>query len=211
MVDKNELQQHADGIITRVKNILTNPGGTWEVVAKETDAPMQVFLKYVMPLAAIGPIAGFIGQQLFPITIMGVTAKIPFATGIVLAIIAYIFGLIGVWVLAFVANLISQQFEGRDDYPAAFRLAAYSLTAGWIAGILGIVPLLGILALLAAFYGIYVFYKGASPVMGVPADKAATYTAVVIVVAIVVFVVIGFINAAITAPMMATTSISISV
>lgn len=211
MVDNNELQKRADGIITRAKNILTDPVGTWETVAKETDEPMKVFLGYAMPLAAIGPIASFIGQQLFPLTIMGVTVKIPFVTGIVMAIVGYIFALIAVWVIAFVANLLSQQFEGRDDFPAAFRLTAYSLTAGWLAGVLNIIPLLGILGLLAGLYGIYIFYKGATPIMGVPSEKSGIYTFVVIVVAIVALLILGLVNGLITGPMMATTNVSINV
>ncbi|MEM6475936.1 MAG: Yip1 family protein [Pseudomonadota bacterium] len=127
MVDKNELQAHADGIMTRAKNILTAPVETWEVIAKETDEPMQVFLKYALPLIAIGPIATFIGGLVFGYGgIFGVTIRPSFTFLLSTMITTFVLGLLSVWILAFIANLMSKQFEGRDDFAAAFRLVAYS-------------------------------------------------------------------------------------
>jgi hypothetical protein len=74
------------------------------------------------------------------------------------------------------------------------KLAVYSFTPVWVAGVLRIVPLLGILAFFAALYSIYVLYLGIPRLMKSPQDKALPYTAVVVVVAIV----LGFIVAAIS-------------
>lgn len=202
MTDNQELQQRAEGLVNRAKAITLKPGETWPVIAKETDEPMQVFTRYVVPLAAIGPIASFIGGQLFPISFMGVTVTTPLMAGITGAVMGYVLALLGVWLIAFVANLLSKQFEGRDDFPAAFRLTAYAMTAAWIAAIFGLMPALAILGLLGGLYSLFLFYKGASPVMGVPEDKSIVYTVCVVLVAIVINFVMASIIGAITATMM---------
>lgn len=202
MSDNQELQERAEGLMNRAKAITFKPAETWPIIAKETDEPKQVFLSYVMPLAAIGPIASFIGGQLFPISFMGVTVKTPLMAGITGLVMGYILALVGVWLIAFIANLLSKQFEGRDDFPAAFRLTAYAMTAAWIAAIFGLLPALAILGLLGGLYSLYLFYKGASPMMGIPEDKSVVYTVCVVLVAIVVNFIMASIIGAITATMM---------
>lgn len=202
MIDKNELQTHADGIITRAKNILTAPDATWEVIKGETDQPMSVFLKYALPLIAIGPIATFLGGLIFGYGGMfGVSIRPGFGFLLSTMVTTLVLSLLSVWLLAFIANLVSKQFEGRDDFPAAFRLVAYSMTAAWLAGIFNLIPALGILTILG-LYSLYLIYKGASPIMGVPEEKSVVYTIVVIVAAIIANFVIGMLSLAITGPAM---------
>ncbi|MEM6475935.1 MAG: hypothetical protein AAF687_07195 [Pseudomonadota bacterium] len=59
--------------------------------------------------------------------------------------------------------------------------------------------MLAVLGLLG-LYSLYLFYKGATPMMGVPEDKSVIYTVVVIIVAIVTNFVIGMLTLAITGP-----------
>nr|WP_283773432.1 YIP1 family protein [Altererythrobacter sp. KTW20L] len=105
------------------------------------------------------------------------------------------------WVVAYVANYLSPRFGGRDDYPAAFRLVTYSWTAAWLAGIFGLIPMLSILGILG-LYSLYLLYKGATPVMGVPQDKAVGFTAVTIIAAIVAMFLVNLVIGLFTAPTM---------
>ena len=63
-----------------------------------------------------------------------------------------------------------------------------------------IFPPLGVLGLLG-LYSLYVLYVGATPMMGVPQDKAAGYVVITIVAAIIVYFVIGAVAAAFTPTM----------
>ena len=86
MNDKQELQERAEGLMNRAKAITLKPDETWPVIAKETDAPMQVFVRYVVPLAAIGPIASFIGGQVFGYGAFGISYRPSFMGGLSQAI-----------------------------------------------------------------------------------------------------------------------------
>jgi hypothetical protein len=78
------------------------------------------------------------------------------------------------------------------------KLAVYSMTPAWVAGVLYIIPALGILVLLASLYGLYILYLGfATPLMETPKEKVMTYLVVSIVVVIVLSFVVNLIIGAI--------------
>ena len=185
------------GLVERAKAILLRPKEEWPRIAAESSPPTEVLIRYAVPLAAIGPVATLIGGQLFGYGILGISIRPSLTSAIGSAIATYVLSLLGLFVVAFIANFLSPKFDGRDNWPAAFKLVAFSMTAAWVVGIFGLVPALGILGLLA-LYGIYLFYTGAAPMMGVPQDKAGIYTAVTIIAAIVVNILIGVIVAAMT-------------
>src|SRR4029450_8294572 len=86
------------------------------------------------------------------------------------------------------------------DSNKAFKVAVYSYTPAWIAGVLQILPALGFLGIIAALYGLYLLYLGLPALMKVPQDKAIGYTAVVVVCAIVLSIVVASIGGLIMAP-----------
>jgi len=191
----------ASAIATRAKGILLDPSAEWAKIATETDPPKQVFLRYALPLALIGPVASFIGGQLFGLGGFGISINLSLTAGLTIAVIGFVLSLVSLWLIAFVANFLSPKFGGRDDFPAAFRLVAYGWTAAWVVGIFGLIPMLGILGILG-LYSLYLFYKGAGPVMGVPKDKATGYTVVTVVAAIVAMLAVQLVVGLFTAPLL---------
>src|SRR5881396_1468429 len=112
----------------RVKNILMQPRREWRVIAREPSSVAELYLSYVAPLAAIGPLASVVG-----LSVIGygspVTARYRVALG----------SLIGVYVLAFVIDRLTPIFSGWEDKAQAFKLAAYSSTAAWLAGVFRVI------------------------------------------------------------------------
>jgi hypothetical protein len=150
---------------------------------------------YVVPLAAIGAISGFIGGSLIGHTLplLG-TYRVPLFSGLVVALFTFCMAIVGVFILSLVINALAPTFGGEQNSTQALKLAVYSYTPAWIAGVLQIVPLLGIFALFAALYGLYLLYLGLPRLMKVAEDKAVAYTAVVVVCAIVLSVIITVIG-----------------
>jgi hypothetical protein len=187
------------GLVERAKAMILTPKTEWPVVAAEPDSVQNIFLKYAVPLAAIGPVASLIGGQVFGLGGFGITIRIPLTFAIATAITQYVLSLAGLFLIAWVANFLSPKFNGKDSYVAAFKWVVYAYTAAWVAGVVGIIPALGLLVLLAAIYGLYVLYLGATPVMAVPQDKAGSYTAVTIVATIIVYFVVVAVAGSVTA------------
>jgi hypothetical protein len=179
----------------RVKNILLSPQKEWEVIDQEPATVGGLYTGYIMPLAAIGPIAQAIGYSVFglPIPFVG-TYRTPIGQAILGAVVSYALMLVGVYVLALIIDALAPTFNGTKSQIQALKVAAYSSTAGWLAGIFSLIPALGILGILG-IYSLYLLYLGLPVLMKSPKEKAMGYTAVVILAAIVLFMLIGFVGA----------------
>jgi hypothetical protein len=182
-------------IVTRAKNICLTPDAEWPVIASESTSTGTLISGYVVPLAAIGAIAGLIGGSIVGISLpfLG-TYRVPITTGLVSACFTLAAAVIGVFVLSFIINALAPTFGAEPNNMQAMKVAVYSYTPAWIAGALRILPVLGVLAILAALYGLYLLYLGLQRVMKCPQDKAIGYTAVVVVCAIVLAVVVSAIG-----------------
>jgi len=188
----------APSLVTRVKNILLKPSTEWEVIAAEPATRAGLTTGYVMILAAIPALAGLIGNSLIGFSLFGISSKVPLISGVIVAAISYALAIAGVYIAAFVINALAPSFGGTKDDIQAFKVAAYSGTAMWLAGIFALLTLLSPLAILG-LYGLYLLYTGLPRLMKAPADKALGYTAVVVIVALVIQLVIGMITGPIIA------------
>lgn len=200
----NNLPPVAAGIVQRAKDILFKPKETWPVIAAEPATTQSIYVPYVLLLAAIGPIAQFIGGQVFGITVFSVTYHPPLMGALVSAVLGYGLALVTVFLLALVIDALAPNFGGQKDQIQALKVAAYSGTAGWVAGIFGLIPALSLIGALIGLYGLYLLYLGLPVLMKVPQDKALGYTVVVVIVAIVLFVIAGMVVGALAAPSLLT-------
>lgn len=186
-------------LLARVKGIVLKPSDEWQTIDPENTPPPMLYKSYIAPLAAIGPIANFIGMVLIGFTMPFVgTVRIGVIPGIGMLITGYVLALIAVYVVALIANALAPSFKGEQNMQQALKLVAYAYTPAWVASILGIIPMLGILAGLAGLYSLYLLYLGLPVMMKCPRDKALGYTIVLIIIAIIV----GFIMSLITAMFM---------
>jgi hypothetical protein len=179
------------GLVDRVKNILLNPRQEWGVIDSEAATPAGLYTGYILPLAAIGPICTAIGYSVFGISLPFVgTWRTPIGSAITSAVVTYGLTLVGVFVMSLIIDNLAPTFGGTRSSIQALKVASYSYTAAWVAGIFALIPGLRMLGILGA-YSLYLLYLGLPVLMKSPAEKALGYTAVVIVVAIV----LGFIVA----------------
>jgi len=182
-------------LVTRAKNITVTPATEWPVIDGESATTGELLTGYALPLAAIGAVAAFIGSSLVGTTLPFVgTYRAPFVSSLVAAVFGLGMALVMCFLLSLIIDALAPTFNGQKNQIQALKLAVYSFTPAWLAGVLRIVPLLGIFILFAALYSIYVLYLGIPRLMKSPQDKALPYTAVVVVCAIVM----GFIVAAIS-------------
>ncbi len=184
----------------RVKNILIQPRQEWEVIARERASVGELYQSYVIPLAAIGPAASIVGLSVIGFGVPAVGRyRVPIGNAIVQAVVTFALSLVAVYVLALVIDALAPSFSGQKAQLQAFKLAAYSSTAAWLAGIFGLIPALGFLAILG-FYSLYLLYVGVPILMKVPQSRVMGYTVTVIIAAVVIFVVVGVISALLLPP-----------
>ncbi len=193
------------GMIGRIQRLLLKPKEEWQRIDAEAMTTQGILLGWVAPLAAIGPVATLIQQQVFPMRVFGVAFRPPVIGSVVTAVLtwALVIGMVYVWSL--IINALAPSFGGTKNPISALKAAAYTGTAGWICGILGILPFLGMLVLLGVLYNIYLLWVGGPMVMKVPQDKAPVFVIVSIIVGILANFIAGVIALAITSAMFAMT------
>jgi hypothetical protein len=169
-------------LISRVQNILLKPKEEWAVIDAEPATIGGIYTSYVLILAAIGPIALVIGQQVFGMY----GFKPPMEFTIAWAVITYVLALVSVYINALIIDALAPSFGGTKNSLKAFKVAAYSATAAWVAGIFQIIPMLAILAIVG-LYSLYLLYLGLPRLMGVSEDKAIGYTVVVVIAWIIIY------------------------
>jgi hypothetical protein len=177
-------------LVARVKGILMTPKTEWGVIETEPATVSSLYTGYILPLAAIPAAAGFIGLTLLGSNVLGTTIRYSMSAGIQNAILTYVLSLAGTFVLALIIDALAPNFGGQKNQVQALKVAAFSSTASWVAGIFAILPALRILSLLG-LYSLYLLFLGLPRLMKAPEEKAMGYTVVVIVGAVAVFILVG--------------------
>lgn len=161
----------------RVTGILTAPQREWLTIAGEADSVSGLYSRYILPLAAIGPLAYLLRGA------------------VTVAIVQYAVQLVWIFICAKVLEWLAPKFSSSGDTTQALKLVAYASTPAWLAGLANLLPWVGGLVVLAAtIYDIYLFYLGLTPVMKTPAAQVIPFMLVAAIVMIVAFMVLGVIT-----------------
>ena len=182
-------------IVQRVQAILLTPKAEWAKIKAESTTAAELFRSYVLILAAIPAGFQFLGNIMVGrrLPLVGVY-RWPVGRAFGYAVLSYVLALLGVYVFALIVNQLAPTFASAKNMTRALKLAAYSMTPGWLAGVLYIVPGLWALSLLASLYGLYLLYLGFdTPMMETPKDKIPGYMVVSVIVVVVLSVVVGWI------------------
>jgi hypothetical protein len=181
-------------IVQRVKDVILKPKDTWPVIKTEPVTIKELYTSYAALLAAIPPIASFIGMSLFGISVMGVRYRTSFGMGISHLIVSYVLTLIGIYVVAQIIDALAPSFNSQKNLVSAAKVVVFSWTPSWVAGILFLIPALSPIGLLFSLYSLYLFYLGLPVLMETPQDKALGYFVVTILLSIVIFILIGTVS-----------------
>ena len=184
-----------NGIIARVKAILLSPAAEWEKIDLEPATIRSLYMGYILVLAAIGPVCTAFGGLVFGYGTWLVHYRPSVSAALSQAILGYLLSLVMVFVLGLIIDALAPSFDGQKNRIQAFKVAAYSMTASWVAGAFGLIPALSMLSILG-LYGFYLLYLGLPRLMKSPPDKAMVYTLVTVVAAIILW----FVAAAIIVP-----------
>jgi hypothetical protein len=181
-------------LVDRVKNILLSPRTEWPVIDAEPATVASLYTGYIMPLAAIPAICQAIGMSLigYTIPIVGGHVKAPIGSALVSAAVMYCFTLVGVFLMALVADALAPSFGGTKNQLQALKVVAYSYTASWVGGIIYLIPALSVIGVLFGLYSLYLLFLGLPVLMKAPQEKAIGYTVVVIICCIVIMWILFF-------------------
>jgi hypothetical protein len=169
--------------LRRAIAILADPAAEWAVIAREPGDPAPILSGYVAMLALIPAVFGLVGWCVVGVVIPGTgLVRAPFAPSLFAAIFGYVMSCASVVCLGALIRLLAPIFGGQRDFNCAFKLAVYAYTPVWLTGVVLLAPGLKFLGLIG-FYGVYIFWTGASPLTKLPPQRVPTFTAIIVVCA----------------------------
>jgi|SRR5262249_26160388 len=187
-------------VIQRARSLLVSPRTEWPAIAAEPATVADLYRDYIVVVAAIPPICQFIKTSILGYAWHGFRVyRLGLGQGLTGAVIAYIVSLVAVYVLAVIIESLAPNFGGQPNRVQALKVAAYSYTASWVAGVAQLLPGLYVLfALAGAFYSIFLLYLGLPSTMKVLPERAVGYTAVTAIIALVIGWIIGLMAGGVT-------------
>jgi hypothetical protein len=181
----------------RVLSLLRRPRLEWPLIAEEVGGIRSLYFRYVIPLVVIGPLCGYIGELLFGVK-MGalVFPPDPISAGFGAAA-AILLHLIGIYVTSRVIDALAPSFGGEANPARAFKVAVYSATPVWLAGVFALYPPLWVLGVVG-LYSIYLVYRGLPILMRTNTPRPWLYALLISMFGLVLVALAGVIPATIT-------------
>lgn len=176
------------GLLERARNILLTPRQEWPRIAPEPTPASSLYVGYVLPLLAFAAAVSFVHTSIIGVSLpFGGSIRIPALTGLLQASMGFGMGIVGVYIVGLIINVLAPTFSGQRAPGQALKTAAYSLTPALLGSIFALLPAGStLLTLLAGCYGIYVLYLGLPLLMHASREKAVGYTAAVVICTILV-------------------------
>jgi hypothetical protein len=184
-------------LIARVKNIMLRPDAEWQVIAHESGDVKYLFTRYVAILAVIPALARFVSDSIIGQTGAIGTVRVALLPGLINLVLGYLFAFVIIYATALIIDALTPSFRSHRNLPGALKLATYSFTPVWLAGIFILIPGLRFLSILG-LYGLYLMWTGMTPLMGTPRDKSLFYAFCVVIAAIVVTIVLAIVQGTIS-------------
>lgn len=169
----------------------------WPVIAEETGGARSLYFRYILPLALIGPVCGYLGGMLFGVKLGAlVFPPDPVSAGFGAAT-ALLLHLLSLYLIAKVIDALAPSFGGEANPTRAFKVAAYSATPVWLAGVFALYPPFWILGIVG-LYSIYLVYRGLPILMATRTPRPWLYALLVAMFSLVLAAFASVVPATIT-------------
>lgn len=171
-----DIKERALDITARAKRIILTPKAEWSAIEAEPMTVKDIYLNYVLFLAAIPAVANFIGNWLFGFSRSDGVVHLTFFGGLLRGLLQYGLSLPLIYLVALAISRLAPSFEGKSDDLRALKLVAFSYTPIWLAEVFGMIPGLRWLDVLG-LYAIYVFYVGVARMTRSKEEYSDVFTA----------------------------------
>jgi len=178
--------------LARAQRLLLSPGQEWQAIAAEFATPSSIYSRYILPMAAIGPIAATAGTIVFGVR-NSIAGSYAMSAGdaVTSGVLEYGLNLLGVYGFAVLIEVLAPSFGGQRNRAQALKVAAYSSTPYWLGGAVALFPKLSLIGGVLSLYSIRLLALGLPPLMKAPRDKSAAYTLLASIAGVILALIIG--------------------
>ncbi len=179
-------------ILRHVWGLLSHPQKEWAAIREEPCTIGKCYLSHVVLLAAIPPLAAFIGSTQVGWRVgFGDPVKLTTGSAAQIAVAFYLAMLVGVFIMGKAIHWMAQNWEVKPELSKCVVLAAYTATPLFLAGLMAFYPVLWInmlVGLAALAYTVYLLYTGIPVVMGVSREQGFLFATAVLTFGMVMLI-----------------------
>jgi Yip1 domain len=190
--DKDEIKGGSGMILSHVWGLFAHPEEEWKTIRKENCTIGKCYCSHVLLLAAIPPLAGYIGttQVGWQVASREVHRLTP-DSALWIAVLSYFTILVAVFSIGKMIHWMGQTYGAKQTLSQCIALAAYTATPLFLMGVMLLYPVLWLnllLGLPVLAYTVYLLYTGVPIVMGIPAERGFLFSTAVLAVGLVALV-----------------------
>lgn len=179
-------------ILSHVWGLLFHPEAEWKKIRKENCTIGKCFCSHVFLLAAIPPVAGYIGttQVGWRVAAREVHKLTP-DSAFWIAILSYLTMLVAVFTIGKLIHWMGRTYGAKRTLPQCIALAAYAATPLFLSGVMLLYPMLWLnflIGLPVLGYSVYLLYSGVPIMMGVTKERGFLFSSAVLAVGLVTLV-----------------------
>ena len=159
--------------LRRIIYLVFRPAEEWAVIAREPANVDLMLRRYILPLAALTPIATLIGMTVFDRAWDAEQGYLVPPDQIFNAAATTFFGIIGsVFALAAIMALIAPMYQCKRDFLAALKVSVHGAGPLLLSGATLVLPAMVVVSMVALCYTLFLYYVGARAVLQVRRDQA---------------------------------------
>ena len=179
-------------MLSHVWGLLSHPEDEWKDIRKENCTIGKCYCSHVLLLAAIPPLAGYIGTtQVGWSVVSREVSRLTPESALGIAVLSYLTILVAVFTVGKLIHWMGQTYGAKQTLPQCIALAAYTATPLFLIGIMLVYPVLWLnllIGLPALAYTVYLLYTGVPIIMGIPKERGFLFSSAVLAVGLVMLV-----------------------
>lgn len=172
--------------------LFQSPSDTWQSVHDQSLSIKDVYVPYLVLLAAIPAICIFLGGSQVGWAIGdGDTTRLTTGSALMVGVATYAALLVGIFVLGFSIQWMSKTYGVEPKLGTCVAFAALIISPMMLAGVVAIYPSLWIymvVFLVALAFSVYLLYGGLPIVLGITQEQGFVYSSAILTVGLVMFV-----------------------
>jgi len=179
-------------LLRYVWGILSEPRATWARIRDEEWSIPEIYLRVLVPLALISPVAGYFGTTRVGWQIgAGTPIKLTASSAAQISIVYFGAILVTVFVIGTLISWMSETYGSRQSLTRSVAIAVYAAVPLFLVGFFQVYPVLWInflIGLPALAYSVYLLYLGVPIVMNISTERGFLFASAVLAVSLVALV-----------------------
>ena len=178
--------------LQHMMGVLHHPKEEWRLIREEHYSTLSCYTSHMVYLAAIPPLAAFIGTTQVGWSITGgEMVKLTVASALPIAIAFYFALLVGAGVMAWFIHWMEKTYGSNSSFDDCMVLTTFTATPMFLAGLAALIPILWLdmlIGMAAVAYTIHLLYTGVPEIMKIPKDRGFFFASSILTVGLVVLV-----------------------